>query len=220
MLRRHLPTILLAAALALAGCRKPQPSPEFAQANELHSRLYAAQLDDAYLDPEMSQVEELLGEVPSSSSDFAAARELAAHIESERARVEAERQARQEAIAEALRPTPFAFSDSPAPSPPQAAPAAEEPDAGAAQPLPGMTRAEFVGRFSGCFRTRDPIEVEGRGRLETWELKDIANCRDRHPGFSAQYVLVEGGQVHALVARRDVAIELRFPDGGLADAGR
>ncbi|HME92147.1 MAG TPA: hypothetical protein VKE49_12040, partial [Myxococcaceae bacterium] len=98
------------------------------------------------------------------------------------------------------------------PSSPTASAPAE--DAGFAHPAAGMELGEFNARFSNCFRSSDPVNVIGRGMMNSWELKDIANCRDRHPGFDAQIVLTDARQVSMVIPKS--AVELRLPDGGAA----
>ncbi|MFZ5471908.1 MAG: hypothetical protein ACOZIN_20955 [Myxococcota bacterium] len=209
-------------ALALSACKKPQPSPEYQQALVLHSKLYVEKLDDAYLMPQMAEVEALLEKVPSHSADNLAAAELLQKIRSERTRVEAANAAREKEVAEALAPTPFVFPERNA-EPTRAAEApAPAPDAGANQPVAGMTLSEFTRRFGGCFSAGREIEVMGMGTVDSYELKNIANCRDRHPGFDALLVLAQAGKLLGTAPKSNVRIELRYPDGGLVspDAGR
>ena len=92
-------------------------------------------------------------------------------------------------------------------------PAAEASDAGSNQPSPHMPLAEFTKRFSGCFQPSDRINVIGKGMMDSWELKDIANCRDRHPGFDQLLVLTDGKEVSTNIAKS--LVEYRLPDGGL-----
>jgi hypothetical protein len=47
---------------------------------------------------------------------------------------------------------------------------------------------------------------------DSWELKDIANCRDRYPGFDQLLVLTNGTEVAMNIAKS--LIEYRLPDGG------
>ena len=86
-----------AALLLLLGC-KPQASPEFTEAHQLFSQLYAVHLDAAYARPEMEGVVSLLKAVPANSLDAAAARELLSRIEAGRAQL-ARDEARSNAIA-------------------------------------------------------------------------------------------------------------------------
>ena len=222
--------IVLVAALALgaAGCKKHKPSPDYAEAVALYDRLYADKLEDAYIDPGMAQVEELLARVPADSRDQQAAAELMAKIQAGRARISAENDARQKTIADALKPVDFKSGSEgptfvqpatpPAPEPsPDAAVAA--PDAGATQPLTGMTAAEFQRRFSTCFALFKPLEVTGQGLCDAYELKDMALCRERHPGFVSALVLTNAEKVVGIAPKSAMVVEYRYPDGGLADAG-
>ncbi|MBI3182906.1 MAG: hypothetical protein HYZ28_12280 [Myxococcales bacterium] len=216
-MRNPLGTLVL--ALALFACSKSKPSPEYAQAMSLHASLYAEKLDDAYWDPRMAEVEALLSKVPESSLDHAAAKDMLERIASGRERVKAEDEQRKKAVAEALKPVPMPPSE-PSALPPPAPKAAEAPpDAGPTQPVSGMSAAEFLARFSGCFRQADAVEVTGRGKMDSYELKDIANCRDRHPGFADRVVLLEAGKVYDFVAKSAFRLEWRLPDGGSLDAG-
>src|SRR5262245_42527610 len=91
--------VLAAALLSLApGCRKKRaPSEEFAQAHAQFTRLYAAKLDDAFGDPQMLAIEQLLQQVPDDSADFSSAQELLGRIRQGRLALEAAEQARRAA---------------------------------------------------------------------------------------------------------------------------
>ncbi len=216
---RFIGFVLFAAALT-GSCRKAQPSPQYHEALALHDRLHGEKLDDAYVDPEMEKVEELLRQVSDSSADYKAAQELLAKIASERQRVAKENEERQRAIAEALKPPPMPDrtegQTAVQPTQPSEPPDAAEPD----QPAPGMSVQEFTRRFSRCFQSASPVEVQGQGRLEAYELKNIANCRDLHPSFVDQLLLVQEGRLTSPVPKSMVVVEWRLPDGGVVDAGR
>ncbi|MHB8876419.1 MAG: hypothetical protein ACYC8T_22220 [Myxococcaceae bacterium] len=225
-MNRPLRTALFAAlslclALAAPGCKKPKPSPEYASAQALFGTVYGEQLDDAYVDPRMAEVEALLATVPADSLDHKSATELQAKIASERARVTADNAARQQAIADALKPVEMKFDErpsAPADAPTEAAP--EVPDAGPpTQPMSGMATAEFLRLFSGCFTQGPTIELTGHGMCETYELKDITNCRDRHPGFLTALLVLGEGKILSVVSKSQLKTKLVLPDGGLADAG-
>jgi hypothetical protein len=212
----------VASALALSlavggisGCRKKQlPSERYTEAHELFTKLYVAQLDDAFSDPQMSRVEELLKEVPENSSDYPDASALARRIREGRKKLQEAESARRAAAAKALASGPYQrMFDGKAPAPESAS--AE--DAGASQPSPHMPLAEFTQRFSGCFRASDKINLVGKGMVDSWELKDIANCRDRHPGFDQLFVLTDSKEIVTSVAKS--LVEYRLPDGGLLSEG-
>ena len=81
---RHL--LFATVVVAVLGCR-PRPSPEYEEAHQRFSRLYAVHLDGAYARPEMDRVVSLLQRVPPQSLDAAAARDLLARIEAGRAQL-------------------------------------------------------------------------------------------------------------------------------------
>jgi len=194
------------AVLMVSGCtRRSQPSEQYAQAHQLFSKLYAAQLDDAYGDPAMVQVDALLRQVSQDSSDWRAAKELTHRIEEGRKRLQEAEAARKSAAAQASAPVPYQRMT---PEPPGQSAAAAAADAGASQPGPHMALAEFTARFSGCFQQGEKINVVGKGMFDTWELKDIANCRDRHPGFDQLYVLTGASEVFMTVAKNLVHYEV------------
>jgi hypothetical protein len=200
----------LAAALVLgAGCSK-KPSPEYAEAASRHRQLVELEGSAAYGLPAMDEVVALLARVPEDSADKAKADALRAEVARRKAEVEAEEAARQQAIADALKPPSYerlgdeAFPDAGAPTPP---PAEANP-----QPVPRMPLRELESRFSGCFQKAEPIVVTGRGQRDTWELKNIANCRDRHPGFDKQIIIIEGDAILSLVDK--AAVRLEVPDAG------
>ena len=201
------PAVVCAVAvLMVSGCtRRSQPSEQYAQAHQLFSKLYAAQLDDAYGDPAMVQVDALLRQVSQDSSDWRAAKELTHRIEEGRKRLQEADAARKSAAAQASAPVPYQRMT---PETPAQSGAAAAADAGASQPGPHMALAEFTARFSGCFQQGEKINVVGKGMFDTWELKDIANCRDRHPGFDQLYVLTGASEVFMTVAKNLVHYEV------------
>jgi len=195
------------AVLMVCGCAKrPEPSEQYAQAHQLFSKLYAAQLDDAFGDPAMAQVDALLQQVGQDSSDWRAARELARRIEEGRKRLNEAEAARVTAAAQATAPVPYQRMTPQAPA--QSAAAAAAADAGSSQPSPHMALAEFTARFSGCFQPGEKINVVGKGMFDAWELKNIANCRDRHPGFDQLFVLTDANEVFITVAKNLVQYQV------------
>jgi hypothetical protein len=189
----RLAPVLALSLLAAAGCSKRKlPSEDFSRANEIHSQLYAKELDDAYLDPKMDEAVQLLQRVPPDSLDADSARQLLARIQSNRERVQAERTQREKAIAAASTPPPDTFGPRPSVAPP---PDAGAPDAGPDLPKVGMSVDELSERFSRCFEPGQSMVVEGRGARDTWELKDIAICRDLYPGFDGLVLIIEDGKI-------------------------
>src|SRR5262249_4045948 len=140
------PAVVCAVAvLTVCGCaRNPKPSERYAQAHQLFTKLYAAQLDDAFGDPAMAQVDALLRQVPQDSSDWRAARELTRRIEEGRKRLQEAEAARKSAAAQASAPVPYQRMT---PEPPGQSAAAAAADAGASQPGPHMALSEFTARF-------------------------------------------------------------------------
>ncbi len=192
------------------------PSEQYTQAHELFTKLYAAQLDDAFADPAMARVEELLRQVRDDSSDWRAAKELSRRIQEGRKAIADAEAARRIASAQASAPMPYQRMTPDAPKP-SGAPAAPEKNAGANQPVPHMALSEFTSRFSGCFKAADKINVLGQGMFDSWELKDIANCRDRHPGFDQLLVLTDAKEIFTTVAKS--LVEYRIGDAGSPTKG-
>lgn len=85
----------------LLGCH-PRPSPEYEEAHQLFSQLYAVHLDAAYTRPEMERVVSLLKAVSPKSLDAAAARDLLARIEAGRAQLAAEEERHRGIVREML----------------------------------------------------------------------------------------------------------------------
>ena len=207
--------VVLTSALLAVGCRKKQlPSDRYTEAHELFTKLYATALDDAFADPQMARVEELLQQVPEDSSDYVAASELSRRIRDGRTRLQKAEGVRRAAATQALASGPY---ERMGPLKRAPDPVAEAADAGSNQPSAHMALAEFTNRFSGCFQRSDPINLVGKGMLDSWELKDIANCRDRHPGFDQLFVLTDSKEVVTNVSKN--LVEYRFPDGGSPSQG-
>ena len=186
-------SLVLALALSWGGCRKAQPSAEYASAAALYSSLYREAQDDAYASPRMSEVQALLARVSPDSRDYPAATELSAKISAGQARINAEATARSAAIAEALKPSAFEHTaDAPIA---QASPPAAASDAGAAQPDVGITVAELNARFGGCFQAGPQVVLAGKGPVESFELRDLSSCKERHPGWDGVVLAIENGKV-------------------------
>src|SRR5690349_18430898 len=102
------------AALALLACsRRKEPSPEYMQAAQLFGRLSSEKGDDVYDDPELAEVERLLGLVPADSLDAPSAAELRQRIAIGKKRLADERAASEKAIAEARTAPSFPSSNRP-----------------------------------------------------------------------------------------------------------
>lgn len=207
--------LLVSSLVWTTGCRRRKlPSQEFEAANRLFVRVYGEKLDEAFVDPRMVQVEQLLGEVGAESADYAAAQELLSRIHTGREKRQTELNARRELLQAAS--APVQMTSRWVPSPPVDAGVAQVPDAGAHEPANGMALSDFTHQFSDCFTPWKPIQVTedgvSRGTVDSWELKNIANCRDRHPGFQDRLVLTDPAKVVMVVSRS--ALEVRQADAG------
>ncbi len=217
--------------LAPAACRRDSgPSAEYEEAARRFRALYAQKLDGAFLDPQLGEIEAQLQRVPADSLDAEGARELLQRIQQGRARMQAEASARDKAVASAREVPPGTSFPSGTreqrpPPPPEEPPDAGPPDAGLSGPQVGTPASELVAGFRGCFRRGAPIEVEGRGMRETWELADRTSCRLEYPGHGDVVLLIEQGRVLTLLPRSAVQTVTVTADGGrvpqpAADAGR
>jgi hypothetical protein len=207
---------LLAGSL-VAGCvEEGEPSPAYTQAQEAFSELYGRELEDAYVSPEMAEVEKLLESVPKDSSDHQRAAEQLKRIRSGRERVEAQKAEREAELAAALAPSKdFEFSDTPVESSAASAGSAaskDAADAGAAVPVEGMKLAEFNARFSTCFASGKEVLLNNQGMRPTWTLKDQPNCREQFPGFAEKILVGQDDSIFVITDKSKV--ELRVVDGG------
>src|SRR5215831_11402150 len=99
-------SLLLLLALAIGGCqRHDTPSAAFAEAHRRYAALYAEKLDDAFVLPEMAEVETILQKIPQRSADYGDAQALLKRIRDGRAEQQATEQRRQRMVEE-LRQTP------------------------------------------------------------------------------------------------------------------
>ncbi len=223
-------TGLLTALLVMAApvaCRKPaQPSEAYTQAHTLFGKLYGARGDEAFLDPQMDQVEALLSQVPPDSLDAQAANDLRARIQTGKQQAQAREKARNDALADARTPEamPSGFGSAPEPAP--SAPTEEAPEAQAEPPDAGTGGGPGIGTpvtqlasgFSGCFQKGEQIDVKGRGLRDRWELQDRAACRQQYGALQGQVLIIEEGKVLALVSKS--AIQVIPVDGGTPPPGR
>jgi hypothetical protein len=190
-----------AASLALlvmagAACRAhPQPSPQFAQASDLYNRLYAKSLDDAYGDPQMAMVVELLTQVDPASSSAPDAHVLRDTVEQgmkEYADREARLRAEVQALEKPARWTGSGHVDLPERS----------PSVGANGPTLEMTRDDFLSHFGDCFDFRGEYR-QGTKSGEAYGVR-AGDCEVRYKPFVANLVILLDNRVKALVPLSDV----------------
>jgi hypothetical protein len=206
-------TVLIALA---PGCKKEPgpPSPEYEQAQQRFSKIYAQKLDDAYLDPAMDDILGLLAQVPAESMDAPSAKELEQRIKGGRAKKEKEQKEQEEAIAKAqegdvVPPSPTTETEpEPSPPPKDAGPTGDQ------GPVAGSLASELSSGYLGCFQSIKPINVEGRGMRDAWEMADRARCQQVYPNFKNQVLLIEDAKVLAVLPKSAVTPTFLLPDGG------
>lgn len=217
MTTRFLAVVLL---LAVTGCARKEPSPEFTRASERFNKLYAKELDDAYVDPGMREVEALLEKVSPDSLDAQAASQLLTRIRENRARIEQASTDRDKALAAArTAPTFSGPSVTPRPAPPPAIrPAtATPPDAGPpSAPTAGMPMRDFNRLFGDCFEAAGPVEVNGRGTRDSYAMVDSDRCRRAMPALTNSLVLADSETVMGTIPKS--ALRRSLPDGGVPPA--
>ncbi len=213
MTTRSLAVVLL---LVLPGCARKEASPEYTRASERFNKLYARELDDAYLDPAMHEVEALLEKVPADSLDAQAAAQLLARIRDNRTRLEQASTQRDKALAEARTPPKFSGQSVSAPPPPpgSARPSPPPaPDAGPpSAPTAGMSTRDFNRFFGDCFEPAGPVEVSGKGTRDSYAMVDSYRCRTAMPALANSVVLADGQAVLGVVPKS--ALQRTLADGG------
>ncbi len=217
MTTRSLALVLL---LVLPGCARKEPSPEYTRASERFNKLYAKELDDAYLDPAMREVEALLEKVPPDSLDAQAAGQLLTRIRDNRTRLEQSSQQREEAMAAARTPPTFSGQSVSSPPPPPGAPRPPPPpaqDAGPPSgPSAGMSTRDFGRLFGDCFEPAGPVEVSGRGTRDSYAMVDSSRCRSAMPALVNSLVLADSQTVLGVVPKS--ALQRTLVDGGAPPA--
>ena len=217
MKTRSLRLVLL---LALVGCSRKEPSPEYTRASEQFNKLYAKELDDPYVDPAVREVEALLEKVPPDSLDSQAAAQLLTRIREGRSRIEQASKERERAMAEARTP-PTLTGNSVIPPPAPAAPPGPRPqaspDAGPpTAPGAGMSTRDFNRLFGECFEPAGPVEVTGRGTQDSFTMVDSDRCRRSMPGMANSVVLADSQTVLGVVPKS--ALTRTVVDGGTPPA--
>jgi hypothetical protein len=214
-------TVLI--ALAPTGCSKEPgpPSEAYEQAQKRFSTLYAQQLDGAFADPQMDEIEALLEQVPPDSRDASSARELQQRIKTGRAKVEKQRQEQEDAIASARQVDSVGPSApiEPDPEPTPAPTAPRDAGPGTGGPEVGTAASELTSGYLGCFQRMKQITVTGRGLRDAWEMADRARCSQSYPGFVAKVVIIEDGKVFAVLPKSSVVTTFETKDGGSTTGG-
>lgn len=187
---------VIVSLLLLSAChRQSGPDANFEQASRLYQRLYAAQLDDAYADPQMDQVVADLKKVDPASIDNDAAQSLLGTIQRGREALAKDRAAR-EKMAQAAAVT----AQMPMPTiDPAAVIAASTPDAGPPQDPygPGALVADINSSTGGCLTGMEPFNENGTSVSGViYRVVPTDNCRGKLPGFVGQAVLVVNGRVY------------------------
>ncbi len=210
------PLVLFFALLTLAGgCRKPLPSPDYAEASNRYSTLLAVHGDDAFARPEMDELVAQLGRVPEKSRDFAAAQELTAKIAAERVRVAT---ANKVVPARPTAPVVFPAFNNPPPVEPQVN-VAVAIDAGMNELFQGADFAALQVKFPGCMTSRGQVTMfaadGGTTETEGFELNDSISCKSRLPTFaSSNVLLVASGKVLFQMPKAALNTITTLVDGG------
>jgi hypothetical protein len=198
----------LSLALSLGACHRPAPdSPEYQKAFDLYTKLYAEELDDSYGNSQMKQVTILLNQVDPGSSRAAEAKELKAKIAAGTTEYEKQKEALAAEQKTAEAPTKWA---GPAAVPTGAAP--PSPTAGAAGPALGMTRDDFLARFSDCFELKGLYQQGGK-QGEAYTVKTA--CAPKYPALNGSLVVLLDNQVSRLIPLSEVTTSV--PDAGRAE---
>lgn len=216
---------LLIALMPAACTKSPGPaSPEFEQARQRFTKLYAQKLDAAFLDPAMDGIEAQLQTVPADSIDAQPAKELLQRIREGRERMQTAEQEKEDAVAAAREIPDFPSAPrEPGPAPVDEPPAPSvAPDAGTAPgagPVAGSPASELSYGYQGCFRRAEPVNVDGKGRRDAWEMESRLTCRQAYPSFADQVLLIEDERVLTVLPKSAIRVTYVGPDGG-TPAGR
>ena len=199
------PSLTLCLALGLGCNRSKGPDASYEKAARIYQQLYASSLDDAYADPKMNDVVELLKQVDERSIDAEPAKAMLGAISHGRealAQQRAERERRGAAAAASaaqrvqLDPEKILAASA-------SAAAAALPDAGPpADPFgPGSSVAEINTATGGCLVDGEQFTENGTNQAGTiYRLAPAPRCADRLPGYGGQAILVVGGRVYRRIA--------------------
>jgi len=191
--------VAAALLLALVSCyRKPPDSPQFEEAFTLYNQLYAKGLDDAYGEPQMARVADLLREVDPKSAQGLEAKDLLTKVE--RGMMEYHARAERLAAMAASADLPAEFKGGGIILPTSTAVPAP---AAAAAPALGMTRDEFTARFGDCFDRKGDYE-QGDKRGEAFAVRP--GCVERFPTFANALVVLIDNRVTQLIPTKEVKV--------------
>jgi hypothetical protein len=181
-------------------CRKPaEPSELYTRAHTRFSKLYAEKGNEAFLDPAMSEIESQLQNVPAESLDAQAAKELIARIAQGRSAIEAERKARNEAVARAGEAPSVNFGSTPSSPDPVPQPS------GVQVPSIGTPVSELQTGFSSCFqKQKEQVNVMGRGLRDVWELSTRPECRQEYASVQDTLFIIEEDKVQNMAPRSNL----------------
>ncbi len=185
--------------LALVSCyRKPPDSPQFEEAFALYNQLYAKGLDDAYGEPQMARVAELLQQVDPKSGQGLESKDLLSKVEHGITEYHARADRLAAVAASADAPVEFKGGGFALP-----APTGVPPPPGPAAPALGMTRDEFTARFGDCFDRKGDYE-QGEKRGEAFGVRP--SCAERFPTFANALVVLMDNRVTQLVPTKEVKV--------------
>ncbi len=182
--------VLMMLLVVASGCRK-KSAPEFYRLEGDVTVLEAREGDDAWESPEMAEVERALSAIPADVIEAPKVQGLLAKVRAERARVVAEREARRPRPSE---PTRFERPDEPGATTDEPGTEAED-DAGAPRdPVLGMSEADFLAAFGGCFKSGPAVDVPDAGRGPSHVVLARPDCEGRfgEKGSTVSYVFSDG----------------------------
>lgn len=208
-------TVLL--VLAPVGCDSKKvgpPSEAYEQAHTRFSKLYAQQLDGAFADPAMDEIEALLAQVPPDSMDASSAKELQQRIQAGKAKLEKQRKEAEASIAAAHETDSFPPTPNEPEPPPPPPPAPVDAGPNIQGPVRGSPASELTAGYLGCFQRMKSITVTGRGQRDAWEMSERSRCTQQFPSFVGQVVIIEDDKVFAVLPKSSVVVTFELKDGG------
>lgn len=182
--------LMIVCLVAATACRK-KSSPQFFDAQGRYAVISAKLGDDAYDDPELSEIETMLRDVPAQAKEYEQAQALLTTIGAEKARVRAEKAALAQPVVAAPEPL---FP----PAPPREVPAAEEGkptvDAGFS-PHIGMSIDAFLAAYSACMSATEDVLMPGAKQPgQAFAVRKTKVCLDQFGGtekFTRLFVFVD-----------------------------